>query len=267
MAIMDCPFCGSESTKVLDTRICRGDRVRKRQCGSCRRRFSTAERITVEYMRVRKRDGRVEPFSRAKLRRSLLRAATGIDISTSEIDTVVNRVLEILQPDAPDVPVPSRQIGELVIEQMHGRDQRLDVVRFRYASLFLGGDLGGAGRHGIDDLIKWLEQEYGPPRANRPRDAVPRIVVKRDGRTEPFAVEKIVASVAAAARGRIGTNRVARTVSLSAVHELRGQDIVTSQQIAAEVLRRLRTVDAVAYLRYAAAAKGTYGNYMVVIPL
>lgn len=64
---MTCPSCGSNNTKVLDSRPSKGQVVRRRVCMECGHRFTTAERITAEYMRVRKRDGRVEAFNRAKL--------------------------------------------------------------------------------------------------------------------------------------------------------------------------------------------------------
>src|SRR5258706_15785855 len=97
---MKCPFCGSDSTKVKDTRPCKGDTIRKRVCTSCSKRFSTAERITAEYMQVRKRDGRSEPFTRAKIRKGILKAAAGSDLSAADLNAFIDRVVQILQPDA-----------------------------------------------------------------------------------------------------------------------------------------------------------------------
>src|SRR5439155_25121199 len=97
---MRCPFCGSEPTRVKDTRPCKGEMIRKRVCEGCSRRFSTAERITAEYLQVRKRDGRVEPFSRAKIRDGILKATGAHELSPADVDAFVNRVVQILNPDA-----------------------------------------------------------------------------------------------------------------------------------------------------------------------
>ncbi|MEU5693068.1 ATP cone domain-containing protein [Actinosynnema sp. NPDC020468] len=254
---MDCPFCGHDATKVLDTRLCRGDRVRKRRCAGCGGRFSTAERITVEYLKVRKRDGRVEPFSRAKLRAGVRQAALGTGLTVDDVDRVVARVLEILQPEAPDIPVPGKEIGDLVLDQLRGGGPESDVALARYAMVFLGGTKYSRGFRGLEDLLEWLEQTYGPPRVDV-SGSTPRAVVKRDGRVEPFHVGKVTAGVVRAAKGRGSASvvdKLAWVATRRVVDELRGQALVTSQQVAAEVLRVLRDQDAVAYLRYAAAVK------------
>lgn len=254
---MDCPFCGHETTKVLDTRTCRGDRIRKRRCVKCGNRFSTAERITVEYIRVRKRDGRVEPFSRSKLRLSVLRAVAGLGLTPEDIDIFVGRVLEVLQPDAPDIPVPTKEIGDLVLQQMQASVAIADVARIRYAMVFLGGTSFSRGFRGTEDFLEWLEMDYGPSRVAATA-ATPYLVVKRSGRLEPFDEGKLVASVAAAAKGRgteAQTKSLGRAVNSHVIEQLCGQGLVTSQQIAAEVLKVVRKHDTITYLRYAAVVK------------
>ncbi len=87
-------------------------------------------------------------------------------------------------------------------------------------------------------------------------DEVPLVVVKGDGRSQPFDRGKIVAGIAAATKGRnvdAGLiEHVAETIE-DAVR-LQGSE-VTSAQIGVAVLDRLRTIDEVAYLRFASVYK------------
>ena len=87
-------------------------------------------------------------------------------------------------------------------------------------------------------------------------DEVPLVVVKGDGRTEPFDRAKIVAGIVAATKGRgIDTgvlDNVAETIEDSV--RLQGSEVTTAQ-IGLAVLDRLRTIDEVAYLRFASVYK------------
>ncbi len=87
-------------------------------------------------------------------------------------------------------------------------------------------------------------------------DEVPLVVVKSDGRTEPFDRAKIVAGVAAATKGRhVDPARLERVaVEIEDGVRLQGSE-VTSGQIGVAVLDQLRTIDEVAYLRFASVYK------------
>ena len=87
-------------------------------------------------------------------------------------------------------------------------------------------------------------------------DEVPLVVVKGDGRTEPFDRRKIVAGMVAATKGRgIDTgvlDNIAETIEDSV--RLQGSEVTTAQ-IGLAVLDRLRTIDEVAYLGFASVSK------------
>lgn len=254
---MRCPFCGSEQTRVKDTRRCMGELVRKRVCEACGGRFSTAERITAEYLQVRKRDGRTEPFSRAKIRDGILKAAIGSDLSVADVGGFVDGVVQLLNPDAPDLPVPSRDIGNLVVEQLRCSSTITDVTCIRFAMVFLGSSAPGHGFQRTAGFAAWLERAYGPPRV-APPPATPSAVVKNSGKVEPFQVEKLTRSVerAAVRCGPADRRRsLAVNVSSAVVRELNGQTLVTSQQIAAVALKELRSLDQLTYLRYGSIIK------------
>ena len=87
-------------------------------------------------------------------------------------------------------------------------------------------------------------------------DEVPLVVLKSDGRSEPFDRAKIVAGILAATKGRHVGPAVAEQIA-EAVEDgvrLQGSE-VTSAQLGLAVLDRLRTVDEVAYLRFASVYK------------
>ena len=87
-------------------------------------------------------------------------------------------------------------------------------------------------------------------------DEVPLTVVKSDGRTEPFDRGKIVAGILAATKGRGVEAGVVQQVAESIEDGVRLQGSeVSSAQIGLAVLDHLRTIDEVAYLRFASVYK------------
>lgn len=87
-------------------------------------------------------------------------------------------------------------------------------------------------------------------------DEVPLVVAKSDGSVRPFDRTKIVAGVVAATKGRsVDAGRIDQ-LALEVEDEMRlhGGE-VSSAQIGLAVLDRLRTIDEVAYLRFASVYK------------
>jgi len=69
---VQCPFCDGDSS-VTETRVSPDGVRRRRVCGSCKRRFTTYERVSSPGLRVEKRRGHHEPFDADKLMRALTR--------------------------------------------------------------------------------------------------------------------------------------------------------------------------------------------------
>ena len=69
---MQCPYCGNDSS-VTETRVVSDGLRRRRMCGTCKRRFTTYEKVGAASLRVQKRNGSVEPFDSEKLVRALAR--------------------------------------------------------------------------------------------------------------------------------------------------------------------------------------------------
>ncbi len=146
---MKCPFCASTDSRVLDTREV-GDGIRRRrECQSCKQRFTTYEQVAKVNLLVVKRDGRREPFDRQKLFDGVLRACTKRPISTEDIEQLVTNVETGLY-NLGKAEVPSRVIGEMVIERLRDLDE---VAYVRFASVYRSfSDLEALKRE-VDDLM------------------------------------------------------------------------------------------------------------------
>ncbi|MCH7978042.1 MAG: transcriptional regulator NrdR, partial [Acidobacteria bacterium] len=89
---MKCPFCGHPEDKVVDSRESKEGQAirRRRECLSCKRRFTTYERLDeIPYMIVKK-DNRREKFDRQKILSGLLRACEKRPISMNQLEAIVN---------------------------------------------------------------------------------------------------------------------------------------------------------------------------------
>ncbi|MGH9385119.1 MAG: transcriptional regulator NrdR [Vicinamibacterales bacterium] len=133
---MKCPFCGELGDKVVDSRESReGDVVRRRrQClnPSCRKRFTSYERIDeIPYMVVKK-DGTRERFERQKLIAGLLKACEKRPVSVAAIEDVADRV-ELMLQERPEKEIGTAEIGAFVMQEL----KRLDKVAYvRFASVY-----------------------------------------------------------------------------------------------------------------------------------
>ena len=129
---MRCPKCGHLDDKVLDSRAAReGASIRRRrQCLACEHRFTTYEEIVKDELRVVKRDGRREEFSREKLVRGLMRACEKRPISADQIRDLVDQVVESFEGES---EVTTEKIGQAVMARLHRLD---DVAYIRFASVY-----------------------------------------------------------------------------------------------------------------------------------
>jgi len=87
-------------------------------------------------------------------------------------------------------------------------------------------------------------------------DEVPFVVVKRSGERVPFDRTKVAAGIRAAAKNRPVTDEQVEAVTAEIEDSLRveGTD-VSSERIGVAVLGRLRSLDEVAYVRFASVYK------------
>jgi transcriptional repressor NrdR len=88
---MHCPFCSSEETKVIDSRLAGEGRQirRRRQCLDCNERFTTFETAELVMPRLVKNDSTRQPFDEAKLRNSMVRALEKRPVASDEFEQAV----------------------------------------------------------------------------------------------------------------------------------------------------------------------------------
>ena len=129
---MNCPYCGYQNSKVIDSRGVRDGVRRRRQCLHCHSRFTTYERIQSNTFLVTKKDGRREEYNRDKLVTGLRKACAKRPISSEVIEELTNRIESELHQIG-KIEIPSADIGELVMKHL----KRLDRIAYiRFASVY-----------------------------------------------------------------------------------------------------------------------------------
>jgi transcriptional repressor NrdR len=131
---MFCPVCNHQETKVIDSRLySEGDGVRRRrECDSCGFRFSTNEQVELLDITVIKRNGRREPYDRAKIERGLrhsLEKRPFTEASFRSLLSAIERDIQRLKSSE----ITSAQLGEVVMDRLRHFD---NVAFIRFASVY-----------------------------------------------------------------------------------------------------------------------------------
>lgn len=131
---MKCPFCQNIEDKVLESRETDdGNAIRRRrECQSCKGRFTSYERLEEKPILVMKRDGRREQFSREKIRKGIMRACEKRPVSADAVDRMVDEIEKEIHREA-GREVISSKIGELVMEKLQAADK---IAYIRFASVY-----------------------------------------------------------------------------------------------------------------------------------
>ena len=131
---MRCPFCGHADSQVKDSRPAEdGVAIRRRRlCPACGGRFTTYERVQLRELTVVKSSGRREEFDREKLARSLRLALQKREVEPERVDQMVSGIVRRLE-SLGDADIPSRRIGEIVMEALAAVDT---VAYVRFASVY-----------------------------------------------------------------------------------------------------------------------------------
>lgn len=131
---MRCPFCGNVDTAVKDSRPSEDNTSirRRRQCPECSGRFTTFERVQLRELTVIKTNGTREPFDRDKLAKSLIIALHKRPVDSERIERIVSSIVRRLEHGG-EADIPTREIGEMVMEALSELDQ---VAFVRFASVY-----------------------------------------------------------------------------------------------------------------------------------
>jgi transcriptional repressor NrdR len=131
---MNCPFCNSADSRVVDSRETESKEAirRRRECTACGQRFTTYEKIEEIPITVVKRDGSTEFFHAEKLLRGLMRACTKRRVPVERLQSAVGDIERELREEAA-YEVPSERVGKMALDRLQG----IDLVAYvRFASVY-----------------------------------------------------------------------------------------------------------------------------------
>lgn len=131
---MRCPFCLATGTRVVDSRLgCEGYQVRRRrECTSCKGRFTSYETAELNYPRIIKNDGKREAFDQDKLRTGILRAIEKRPVENDRVEQAISQIQHVLCAQA-EREIRSFYVGKLVMDELQAIDQ---VAYIRFASVY-----------------------------------------------------------------------------------------------------------------------------------
>ena len=131
---MRCLVCGYSDSKVIDSRPSDDGMSirRRRECLSCKRRFTTYERHNESPLIVLKNDKSSEPFDRNKLLRGLLIATAKRDIPVSKLNELIDDVETEIRNSLRN-EIQSKALGDMVMVRLRELD---DVAYIRFASVY-----------------------------------------------------------------------------------------------------------------------------------
>jgi transcriptional repressor NrdR len=130
---MKCPFCGHAEDKVLDTRVQKDSGIRRRrECLSCKSRYSTLETVMLSYPFVIKKDGRREPYNKEKILRGIQAACQKRPVSLAQLENVVERISSWVITRG-EGEIAARVIGRRMMAELKQLD---DVAYIRFASVY-----------------------------------------------------------------------------------------------------------------------------------
>lgn len=131
---MKCPICGFTESKVIDSRPTEeGASIRRRrECLSCKGRFTTYEVVESLPLVVIKKDNTREAFDRSKLLAGIVKSCYKCPVTMEQMENITAEIETELQ-NSLTREIPSSQIGVLVMKKLKAIS---DVAYVRFASIY-----------------------------------------------------------------------------------------------------------------------------------
>ena len=146
---MECPYCGHNDSKVIDSRDVNDGIRRRRQCLSCSSRFTTYERLQPASLFVTKKDHRREEFNKNKLLTGIRKACEKRPLPIGTTDKLADDIeAELYRLGKAEVP--STVIGDMVIERLKNLDY---IAYIRFASVYRAFTDITALKQAVDTLV------------------------------------------------------------------------------------------------------------------
>jgi len=160
---MNCPFCGNNESKVIDSREVNDGIRRRRQCLNCSSRFTTYERLQPASLFIIKKDLRREEFNKDKLLAGIRKACEKRPLPTGTIDKLADDIEAELDSQG-KAEISSASIGDMVMERLKSLDY---IAYIRFASVYRDfADITALKRE-IDTLVS-DETGIFPPTSQLP---------------------------------------------------------------------------------------------------
>jgi len=146
---MNCPFCGYQDSRVIDSREVNDGIRRRRQCLGCGSRFTTYERLQPASLFVIKKDQRREEFNKDKLLTGIRKACEKRPLPTGTVDKLADEIEAELYHQG-KAEIPSAIIGDMVMAGLKSLDY---IAYIRFASVYRDFADITALRQEIDSLV------------------------------------------------------------------------------------------------------------------
>ncbi len=163
---MNCPYCNYPDTSVIDSREAEDQTSirRRRECSQCSKRFTTYERVEGLDLKIIKKDGSTEAFSREKLKRGIIKATWKRPVSMSDIDELIDGVERKLRQREGN-EIKSWEVGNLVINRL----RKLDPLSYLlFASVYRDFD----SLEDFAEEISRIQQQESLPNSKNKSDSV-----------------------------------------------------------------------------------------------
>lgn len=131
---MKCVFCGYMESKVVDSRPTdEGSSIRRRrECLSCKKRFTTYEKIDSLPLLVVKKNGERVPFDSDKIKIGIIKACEKRPVPVQDIEELVSNIEKSIFNSLKQ-EISTKEIGGLVMRGLKDLD---DVAYVRFASVY-----------------------------------------------------------------------------------------------------------------------------------
>ena len=130
---MQCPYCNYKESKVVDSRHTDSNSIRRRrECESCKKRYTTYETIETTPVMVVKKDNTREYFDREKIKNGLIKSCEKRPVSIDQLESVVSYIENQINKNYM-TEVETRLIGEMIMDKLKDIDE---VSYVRFASVY-----------------------------------------------------------------------------------------------------------------------------------
>ena len=113
---MKCPFCRQDTTEVYNSRSTKfGTQVwRRRKCLTCHEAFTTYEAPDLGFLKIVKKTGKKQRYSRAKLYSGIYGAFLSIPAKETTVDAVTDTI-EAKLLDTKKAELSSNEVASIVL--------------------------------------------------------------------------------------------------------------------------------------------------------